>query len=50
MPELGKYAAEVMTAYGVALLLLAGIVALSVIRGKRIKRELEEAEERLRRG
>ncbi len=50
MPELGKYAAEVMTAYGVSLLLLAGIVALSVIRGKRIKRELAEAEERLRRG
>ncbi|KAA9009275.1 heme exporter protein CcmD [Histidinibacterium aquaticum] len=44
MPELGNYAAEVLSAYAISLLLLAGIVALSLRRGRRVKRELQEVE------
>ena len=46
MPDLGAYAAEVLSAYAVSLTLLAAIVAASVWRGKRIKRALEDAEAR----
>ena len=44
MPELGKYATEVLLAYGVSLALLAAIVAMSVIRHRQVKKALEEAE------
>jgi heme exporter protein D len=50
MPDLGRYAVEVMSAYAVSLALLAGIVALSVARARRVRRELDEAEARQRRG
>ena len=46
IPDLGRYALEVSLAYGVSLLLLAGIVALSVAQSRRTKRLLDEAEER----
>ncbi|KFI32124.1 hemagglutination activity protein [Haematobacter massiliensis] len=48
MPDLGKYAVSVLSAYGVTFLLLAGTVALTLLRGARVKRRLEEAEERRR--
>lgn len=50
MPDLGKYAAEVLTAYGVSLAFLAGIVVVSVIRSRRVKRALADAEARVTRG
>jgi heme exporter protein D len=50
MPDLGKYAVEVLSAYGVSILLLAGIVALSVARARKVRRELDEAEARHRHG
>ena len=46
MPDLGTYAVEVSLAYGVSLLLLVAIVALSVAQARRIKRLLDEAEAR----
>ncbi|MEM7733714.1 MAG: heme exporter protein CcmD [Pseudomonadota bacterium] len=46
MPDLGKYADAVLGAYAVSLLLLAGIVALSLWRSRRVKAELEVLEER----
>lgn len=46
MPELGRYAVEVLTAYGVTALLLGGLVALSLARAARVRRHLEEAEAR----
>lgn len=48
MPDLGTYAVEVLSAYAVSLGLLAVIVGVSVLRGKRIKRALEQAEARLK--
>ena len=44
MPDLGIYATEVLGAYAVSLGLLAGIVALSVARSRRVKRLLKDAE------
>ncbi|MBD3679212.1 MAG: heme exporter protein CcmD [Rhodobacteraceae bacterium] len=50
MPDLGKYAVTVLSAYGISFVLLAGIVAMTMIRSRRVKRELEEAEARLKDG
>lgn len=44
MPELGKYSVEVLSAYGVTLVLLAGIVLLSWLQARRIKGELSKLE------
>jgi len=44
MPELGKYAATVLSAYGVSIFLLAVLVGLSIHRSGKIKRQLEKTE------
>ncbi len=46
MPELGKYAAEVLSAYGVTLALLGGLVWASLARARRVKRQLRDVEAR----
>lgn len=46
MPDLGKYAAAVLTAYGASIVLIAGLVALSLWRGSRVRRVLRGLEER----
>ena len=48
MPDLGKYAAEILLAYGAAILLLLGLLAQTWLRARRMRRALEEAEERRR--
>jgi heme exporter protein D len=48
MPDLGKYALEVLSAYGVSLLLIAALVVLSLARAARVRRALDEAEARSR--
>lgn len=45
MPELGKYAGAVLSAYGLSLVLIAGIVAVSVVRARRVARALNAARE-----
>lgn len=47
MPDLGKYAGTVLSAWAVSLALLALIVAFSLWRGRMVKRQLAEAESRL---
>jgi heme exporter protein D len=44
MPDLGKYAAEVLSAYAVSLLLLGGLVALSLRRGRAARAALRDVE------
>ncbi|AXI47249.1 heme exporter protein CcmD [Sulfitobacter sp. SK012] len=44
MPELGKYATEVVSAYAVSLLLLAGFLAITLIRGRRARAALAQIE------
>ncbi|MDH3263772.1 MAG: heme exporter protein CcmD [Paracoccaceae bacterium] len=48
MPDLGKYAAEVLSAYGVSVLLIAVLVGWSFLRAARVRRALEDAEARSR--
>ena len=46
MPELGKYADAVLSAYAVSIVLLVAIVALSLWRGRRVRAEMEDVERR----
>jgi heme exporter protein D len=46
MPDLGKYALEVMLAYGASLVLLAGLVWASIRRGARVRAQLHAIEAR----
>lgn len=48
MPDLGKYAVEVLAAYGVTLLLIAMLVALTFHRGRKARLALKEAEKGMR--
>ena len=44
MIDLGKYAAEVISAWGVSLALLAGLVGWSFRRDRKVRAELERTE------
>ncbi|MEQ5870469.1 heme exporter protein CcmD [Sagittula sp. NFXS13] len=46
MPELGKYATEVLSSYVVSSVLIGVLVAMSVVRARRVKRELADVEGR----
>jgi heme exporter protein D len=48
MPDLGKYAAEVLSSYGISLALILGLVALSIFRSRRVRASLAEIEARSR--
>ncbi len=50
MPDLGKYAVEVLSAYAATGVLLAGLVWMTWARARRVKRELEAAEARRKNG
>ncbi|MEM7320140.1 MAG: heme exporter protein CcmD [Pseudomonadota bacterium] len=44
IPDLGKYADTVLSAYAVSLVLLAALVVLSIRRGRKVRAEMEHAE------
>ena len=44
IPDLGKYAVEVLSAYGVSIVLLLGLTGLSVRRFRRARAEMERVE------
>ena len=46
MPDLGKYAEAVLSAYGASLILLVAVVALSLWQSRRAKAALAEVEAR----
>ena len=46
MPDLGRYALEVSLAYAASLALIGVLVALSLLRSARVRRQLEEIERR----
>ena len=50
MIDLGKYAVTVLSAYGVTLLMLGGLILWTFIQGRRTRRELALIEARLRGG
>lgn len=45
MPDLGRYSVEVLSAYGVSLVLLAGVVVISVWRARKVRGQLARVEE-----
>ena len=50
MPDLGKYAVWVLSAYGASLAFLAVLIWRSWARSAKIKRQLAEAEKEVKRG
>lgn len=48
MPDLGKYAFEVLSSYGVTLVLLALIVWVSFQRARKVRSALDDVENRRR--
>lgn len=46
MPDLGKYAGTVLGAYAASIALILALVVISLWRGARMRRALEEAESR----
>ena len=49
MPDLGKYADTVLSAYGASILLLFVLVWLTLRRGKKVRAEMKAVEERISR-
>ena len=48
MPELGKYAETVLSAYAVSLVLLVALIWISIRRAKKIKKQLESVESKVK--
>jgi heme exporter protein D len=48
MPDLGKYAEAVLSSYAVSLVLLSGIVIVSLRRSRRVKKELQDMETKVK--
>lgn len=46
MPDLGKYAYTVLSAYGVSLAMLLGLIGLTLRRSRKVRRALEAQEQR----
>ncbi|WP_090059119.1 heme exporter protein CcmD [Celeribacter neptunius] len=46
MPDLGKYAGDVLMAYGITIALLVLLIWRSLARSAKVKRQLKDAEER----
>lgn len=44
MPDLGKYADVVLSAYAVSLVLILGLIVASILRSIRVKRALQDIE------
>jgi heme exporter protein D len=49
MPDLGKYAQAVLSSYAVSITFLVLLVGISVLRARKVRRELAETEQRVRR-
>jgi len=49
MPDLGKYADAVLSSYAVSIALIVALVALSVLRARKVRAQLDDVEKRSRR-
>ncbi|SDW26205.1 heme exporter protein D [Ruegeria halocynthiae] len=49
IPELGKYADTVLSAYAASILLLFALVVFSILRGRKVRAEMEKIEQRMSR-
>lgn len=48
MPDLGKYAEAVLSSYAVSVVLIVALVVMSVLRSRRVKKQLEEIERKVK--
>jgi len=48
MPDLGKYTETVLSSYAISLILLAGIILVSLRRARRVKKELQDVEKKVK--
>ncbi len=48
MPDMGKYAFTVYGAYAATIVLLAGLIALTIWKGAKVRRALEAQEKRMK--
>jgi heme exporter protein D len=46
LPDLGKYAYAVLSAYGASIVLLVGLVVISVVKGRRVRKQMQDVEAR----
>ncbi len=49
MPDLGKYGDTVLAAYAASILLLVLLVAVTIWRGRKVRAEMKEVEQRMMR-
>ncbi|UUV04911.1 heme exporter protein CcmD [Ruegeria sp. YS9] len=49
IPDLGKYADAVLSSYAVSIVLLVALIVYSVMRGRKIRTEMEKIEQRISR-
>lgn len=49
IPDLGKYADAVLSSYAVSVLLLVALIVFSVMRGRKMRTEMEKIEQRISR-
>ncbi|WP_299076217.1 heme exporter protein CcmD [uncultured Ruegeria sp.] len=49
IPDLGKYTDTVLTSYAVSIVLLAALIVFSVLRGRKVRAEMEKVEQRMTR-
>ncbi|NOC82798.1 heme exporter protein CcmD [Ruegeria sp. HKCCD6228] len=49
MPDLGKYADAVLSSYAVSIVLLVALIVFSVMRGRKVRTEMEKIEQRISR-
>jgi len=48
MPDLGKYADAVLSSYAVSIVLIVALVAVSVVRARKVRAQLDDVESRSR--
>lgn len=48
MPDLGKYADTVLSAYAVSIVLILGLVLVSLASAKKVKKNLQAVEEKVK--
>ncbi|MCA0905027.1 heme exporter protein CcmD [Ruegeria marisrubri] len=49
IPDLGKYADAVLSSYAVSIVLLVALIVFSVMRGRKVRTEMERIEQRISR-
>lgn len=49
MPDLGKYTETVLSSYAASIVLLVALVVFSILRGRKVRAEMEKIEQRMSR-